>query len=139
MSTDQEQMKRKILFTTGIRSDYDILYSVIRAVDEHPQMEANLIITGAHLAELYGRTVDQVELDEFKIVARIESLLNSNSAASRVKSAAIQMVTLVDVFVQTRPDIAIAMADREEALTVAIAGAYMGIPVAHIGGGDFAE
>ena len=139
MSTKQERAKRRILFTTGIRSDYDILYSVMRAVDQHPKTEVNLVITGAHLAKLYGHTVDQVELDEFKTVARIESLLNSDTPAGRVKSAAIQLVGLVDVFAQIRPDIVVAMADREEALTVAMAGAYMGIPVAHIGGGDHAD
>jgi GDP/UDP-N,N'-diacetylbacillosamine 2-epimerase (hydrolysing) len=131
--------KRTILFTTGIRSDYDILYSVMRAVDQHPNTETNLVITGAHLAELYGHTVEQVERDGFRVVARIESLLNSDTAAGRVKSAAIQLISLVDVFAQVRPDIAVAMADREEALTVAMAGAYMGIPVAHIGGGDHAD
>lgn len=131
--------KRTILFTTGIRSDYDILYSVMRAVDQHPQMEAGLVITGAHLAELYGHTVEQVEHDGFRVVARIESLLNSNTAAGRVKSAAIQLQSLVDVFTQVHPAIAVAMADREEALTVAMAGAYMGIPIAHIGGGDHAD
>lgn len=139
MSTNQGWAKRRILFTTGIRSDYDILYSVMRAVDQHPKTEVNLVITGAHLVELYGHTVDQVEIDEFNVVARIENLLNSDMAAGRVKSAAIQLMSLVDVLAQIRPDIVVAMADREEALTVAIAGAYMGIPVAHIGGGDHAD
>lgn len=139
MSTNQGRAKRRILFTTGIRSDYDILYSVMQAVDQHSKTEVNLVITGAHLVELYGHTVDQVEIDEFNVVARIESLLNSDMAAGRVKSAAIQLMSLVDVLAQIRPDIVVAMADREEALTVAMAGAYMGIPVAHIGGGDHAD
>ena len=136
MSIEQEQAERRVLFTTGIRSDYDILYAVMRVVNQHPKTKVDLVVTGAHLAELYGHTVEQVEFDEFNIVARIESLLNSDTAAGRVKSAAIQLVSLVDVFAQIQPGILVAMGDREEALTVAMAGAYMGIPVAHIGGGD---
>ncbi len=137
MST--EVPRRRILFTTGIRSDYDLLYPVMRAVDQEPRTAVNLVVTGAHLAGLYGHTVEQIEADGFQIVARIESLLNSDTAAGRVKSAAVQLQGLVDVCAQVRPAIVVAMADREEALTVAMAGAYMGIPVAHIGGGDFAE
>ncbi len=139
MSIEQGRKKRRVLFTTGIRSEYDLLYPVIEAVDKHPLTEAGVIVTGAHLSSLYGHTVEHVEQDEFNIVARIESLLNSDSAAGRVKSAAIQLAGLVDVFSQLRPDIVVAMADREEALTVATAGAYMRIAVAHIGGGDTAE
>lgn len=137
MST--EPARRRILFTTGIRSDYDLLYSVMRAVNQEPRTVTNLVITGAHLAGLYGHTVQQIEADGFQIVARIESLLNSDTAAGRVKSAAIQLQSLVDLCAQLRPAIVVAMADREESLTVATAGAYMGIPVAHIGGGDFAQ
>lgn len=131
--------QRLVLFTTGIRSEYDILSTVIRAVDRHPRMKAGIVVTGAHLSELYGTTVREIEQDGFTILGRIESLLNSNTAAGRVKSAAIQLISLVDFFVQHKPDIVVAMADREESLTVAVAGSYLGIPVAHIGGGDNSE
>ena len=139
MSTKRGRAKRRILFTTGIRADYDILYSVMQGVNRHPKTESLLVVTGAHLTSLYGHTVDEVERDGFHVIARIESLLNSDTKAGRVKSAAIQLMGLVDVFAQVRPDIVIAMADREEALTVAMAGAYMSIPIAHIGAGDIAE
>ncbi|MFI5212926.1 MAG: UDP-N-acetylglucosamine 2-epimerase [Gemmatimonadales bacterium] len=130
--------KRNILFTTGIRSEYDILAAVMAAVDRHPALAAQVVVTGAHLSPMYGHTDAEVVRDGFRVVSRIESLLNSDSKAGRVKSAAIQLTGLVDVFTRERPDFVIAMADREEALTVAMAGAYLSIPVAHIGGGDTA-
>ncbi len=129
----------KILFITGIRSEYDILFPVLSAIGRLGKMETGLVISGAHLSELYGHTADLTELDGFHIVARIESLLNSDTAGARVKSAAIQLLSLVDVVADYDPDIVVAVGDREEALTIATAGAYMGIAVAHIGGGDFAE
>jgi GDP/UDP-N,N'-diacetylbacillosamine 2-epimerase (hydrolysing) len=139
MSTDKEVQKRKILFISAIRSEYDILYSVMRAVDSHPKTEANLIVAGAHLAQMYGKTADLVERDGFHVVGRFETLLNSDTAAGRAKSLAIELLSVVDVLNSARPDIVIAMGDREEALTIAVAGAYMNIPVAHIGGGDHAD
>lgn len=130
---------RVVVFTTAIRSEYDILYSVIRAVEDHSDLTPQLVVSGAHLTELYGKTEDLIALDGFPVIARIENLLNADTAAARVKSAAVQLTSLVDVFAQARPDIVIAMADREDALTVAVAGAYMGIPVAHIGAGENAN
>ena len=130
---------RHVLFVSGIRSEYDILYSVIRAVGADPGMRASVLVTGAHLAPMYGRSVREVEADGVEIAGRVESLLNTDSAAGRVKSAAIQLAGIVDVFVNQRPDLVVAPMDREEAMTVALAGAYMGIPVAHIGGGDSSD
>jgi len=131
--------KRKVLFVTGIRSEYDILYSIIKAVRESAALEPEVVVTGAHLSPMYGNTSKEVEGDGFPIVARIESLLNSDTPAGRVKSAAIQLSGLVEVFIRSRPDFVIAPMDREEAINVALAGAYMGIPVVHVGGGDTAE
>lgn len=130
---------RSVLFVTGIRSEYDILYSVMRAAQDHPDLTVELVVTGAHLSPMYGFTSREVERDGFPIVARIENLLNSDSPAGRVKSAAIQLSSLVDVFAQRQPTFVVAPMDREEAITVALAGAYMRMPVVHIGGGDTAE
>jgi GDP/UDP-N,N'-diacetylbacillosamine 2-epimerase (hydrolysing) len=139
MSTDKKGRKRRILFISAIRSEYDILYSVMRAVDGHPKTEANLIVAGAHLAQMYGKTADLITHDGFRIVGHFETLLNSDTAAGRAKSLAIELMGVVDVVDFTRPDIVVAMGDREDALTIAVAGAYMNIPVAHIGGGDHAD
>jgi GDP/UDP-N,N'-diacetylbacillosamine 2-epimerase (hydrolysing) len=130
---------RKILFVTGIRSEYDILYSVMRAVEKSPALELRLVVTGAHLAPMYGSTVREIEKDGFPITARIQSLLNSDRPSARAKSAAIQLASLVDVISGEKPHFLVAPMDREEAVTVALAGAYMRIPVAHLGGGDTAE
>lgn len=129
----------KILFISGIRSEYDIIYSVLLALQNRPGIDTALVLTGAHLSSLYGRTADLAELDGVKIIGRIESLLNSDSSSARLKSTAVQLLGLVDVISSFGPQILVAVGDREEALTMAMAGAYMGIPVAHIGGGDFAE
>ena len=128
--------RRKVLFVTGIRSEYDLLHSAIAAVHESPGMDVGLVVTGAHCSPMYGETAREVERDGFPIIARIENLLNSDSLAGRVKSAATQLAGLVDVLAFWRPDFVVAPMDREEAMTVALAGSYMRIPVVHIGGGD---
>jgi GDP/UDP-N,N'-diacetylbacillosamine 2-epimerase (hydrolysing) len=128
--------KRKIIGVTGIRSEYDIMSSVFRAINEHPALELQLAVTGAHLADAYGYTMNNIRNDGFTIADEIESLINGDQASSRVKGLAIQLQGLVQTVVRTKPDILLVLGDREESMTTALVGAYMNIPVAHIAGGD---
>lgn len=128
--------KRLILGVTGIRSDYDIMSTVFRAISDHPDLELQLVVTGAHLSEAYGNTINEIRADGFVVADEIESLLNGDQASFRVKGLAIQLQGLVQTVARIRPDILLVLGDREEAMTTALVGAYMNIPVAHIAGGD---
>lgn len=128
--------RRLVLGVTGIRSEYDIMSSVYRAISNHPQLELQLVVTGAHLADSFGNTVDEVRADGFVVAEEIESLLNGDQASFRVKGLAIQLQGLVQTVARIKPDILLVLGDREEAMTTALVGAYMNIPVAHIAGGD---
>jgi len=128
--------KRKILGITGIRSEYDIMSSVFSAIEEHPALELEVVITGAHLADAFGYTAREVRSDGFVVADEVESLINGDQASSRVKGLAIQLQGLIQTICRVHPDFLIVLGDREEAMTTALAGAYMNIPVAHIAGGD---
>ena len=128
--------QKKILAVTGIRSEYDIMSSVFRAIVGHPDLDLQLVVTGAHLSEAYGNTIDEIRADGFVVVDEIESLLNGDQASFRVKGLAIQLQGLVQTVARIKPDILLVLGDREEAMTTALVGAYMNIPVAHICGGD---
>ncbi len=127
---------RLVLAVTGIRSEYDIMSSVFTAIENHPSLELQLVVTGAHLSEDYGFTIKEIEQDGFKIVDQIESLLNSDSTSGRVKGLAIQLQGLAQTVSRVKPDFLLVLGDREESMTTALIGAYMNIPVAHIAGGD---
>ncbi|MBO9607974.1 MAG: UDP-N-acetylglucosamine 2-epimerase (hydrolyzing) [Paenibacillaceae bacterium] len=128
--------KRKVLGVTGIRSEYDIMSSVFAAIKEHPALELELIVTGAHLSPTYGLTVEEIKRDGFVIADEIESLINGDRDASRVKGLAIQLQGMVQTACRVRPDFLLVLGDREEAMTTALVGAYLNIPVAHVAGGD---
>jgi len=128
--------KRKILGITGIRSEYDIMSSVFRAIQVHPALELELAVTGAHLADAYGYTINEIHNDGFVIADEVESLINGDQASSRVKGLAIQLQGLVQTVTRTKPDFLLVLGDREESITTALIGSYMNIPVAHVAGGD---
>ncbi|ATW25678.1 UDP-N-acetylglucosamine 2-epimerase [Candidatus Formimonas warabiya] len=128
--------KRKVLGVTGIRSEYDIMSSVFGAIHHHPLLELELIVTGAHLAPAYGFTIQEIKQDGFKIADEVESLINGDIASTRVKGMAIQLQGMVQTVRRVNPDFLLVLGDREEAMSTALIGAYMNIPVVHIGGGD---
>lgn len=129
-------VRRKILAVTGIRSEYDIMSSVFRAIQSHPRLELEIAVTGAHLSEAYGHTINEIRADGFPIADEIESLLNGDRNASRVKGLAVQLQGLIQTTVRVTPDILLVLGDREESMSTALLGAYMNIPVAHVAGGD---
>lgn len=134
-----EMKKKKIMIITAIRSEYNILHPIIKSIKKHPLLDLKLIVTGAHLTPSFGSTVKDIENDGFKIDEKIESLLDSDSPSGRAKSIAIQLFSLINTVERLNPDIIIAPFDREEALTAAIVGTYLNVPIIHIGGGDKVE
>lgn len=130
---------KKVLAFSGIRSDYDLLSGLYKRINNDPNFSFGLIVSGAHLSETYGYTVKQIEADNLPILAKIESLLDSNSQASRLKSAAICMQNCLHTVEAFNPDVIIYPGDREDVIVGALVGAYLGITTVHFFGGDHAS
>ncbi len=132
----KKHRRLKILSFTGIRSDYDLLSGLYKKIVSDRETTLFLVVSGAHLSDSYGYTVQHIENDKIPILARIESLIDSNSPASRIKSAAILMQCCIHSIVKFNPDVIICAGDREDALVAAMIGAYLKIPSIHFFGGD---
>jgi GDP/UDP-N,N'-diacetylbacillosamine 2-epimerase (hydrolysing) len=129
-------MPKTILALTGIRSEYDILYPVLKALDSHPEFNLQVVVAGAHLAPRFGLTLKQIESDGFEIADKIESLIDSDTLSSRIKSGAIELLGLIQTVERVKPNFLIVVGDREESMMAALVGAYMNIAVVHLAGGD---
>ena len=130
------QSKRLILGITGIRSEYDIMSSVYNSIKNDPNLDLKLVVTGAHLTEEFGLTVEEIKKDGFDIADQIPSLLSGGDLSLRVKGLAIQLQSIIQTVKRINPDLLLVLGDREESMSAALTGAYMNIPVAHIAGGD---
>lgn len=131
-------MTKKILSFTSIRSDYDLMSSLYRLLQDDPDVDLKLLVSGAHMSYTYGHTVDLIELDGFSILQKFETLLDSNTCMARVKSAAVLLQNSVDVVAHYKPDLIIYAGDREDTLVAATLSGYLGIPSVHFYGGDHA-
>jgi UDP-N-acetylglucosamine 2-epimerase (non-hydrolysing)/GDP/UDP-N,N'-diacetylbacillosamine 2-epimerase (hydrolysing) len=127
---------RKILAITGIRSDYDLMSGLYRKLHQDTEIDLRLLVGGAHMSKTYGHTIDQIRSDGFTILHAIESLIDSDSPASRLKTASIMLQGAVDCVANWQPDIIIYAGDREEVWIGAMLGTYLEIPTVHFYGGD---
>jgi UDP-N-acetylglucosamine 2-epimerase len=50
---------RKICVITGTRAEFGILSYVMKEIIEHPNLELSLVVTGMHLSEDYGLTIEE--------------------------------------------------------------------------------
>ena len=126
----------KILAFTAIRSEYDLLSTVYKHLRDDPDIDFKLIVSGAHLSRNYGYTVKDIEKDNMPILAKIETLINSDSKASRIKSGSILLQNAIDIVANYSPDLILYAGDREDVIMVSLIGGYLEIPTLHFFGGD---
>ncbi|MGY0372539.1 UDP-N-acetylglucosamine 2-epimerase [Clostridium sp. JNZ J1-5] len=129
-------MKRKIAVITGTRADYGIYYSVLKAIENHSELDLSLIVCGMHLSSEFGLTVEEIESDGFFIADKIETILSSDTGASMAKSIGITLMGVTQTLERIKPDVLLVLGDRGEMMAGALAAIHMNIPVAHIHGGE---
>lgn len=128
-------MTRKILYISGTRADYGLMRSVLRKIHEHPELSLDIIVTGMHLMDEFGHTIDEVRADPYKYYI-VDVRYESDTKESMATFIGKFIQSLTPVVSDLKPDIILILGDRGEMLAGAIVGAYLSIPVAHIHGGE---
>jgi len=124
---------------TGSRAEYGLLYWLIKEIQADPGLELQIIVTGAHLSPEHGLTYQTIVADGFKIDAKVEMLLSSDTPVGIAKSIGLGVIGFADALEHVKPDILVLLGDRYEILAVAQAALIAKTPVAHIAGGDTTE
>ncbi|MCM1154907.1 MAG: UDP-N-acetylglucosamine 2-epimerase [Roseburia sp.] len=127
---------KKVCVVTGTRAEYGLLKSLIQKINNDPDMELQLVVTGMHLSPEFGLTYKEIEQDGFQITERNEMLLSSDTPNGITKSIGLGTIGFADIFTGIVPDMVVILGDRYEALAAAIAAMVHRIPIAHIHGGE---
>jgi len=144
-------LARKIAVMTGTRADYGLLRPLIAELSaasegDNPTVELQLIVTGTHLSEEHGRTIEEIVRDGYAPAAEVDiwaaeptkDLLGEEGSASL--TAAVETGEAVAKFSlilnHLKPDVVVVLGDRLEAFAMATAATILLIPVAHIHGGE---
>jgi len=121
------------------RADYGHLYWPLKRMQQHPALEPQLILFGAHLSPEFGLTCQDAVDDGFEIYDQIECLLSSDTDVGMAKTIGLASLGLTDTLARLRPDVLLVIADRYEMLAAASVALALRIPMAHIEGGEISR
>lgn len=131
--------RRKVAVFTGNRAEYGLQYPILKAISNHPGLEYQLLVSGAHLDDNFGRTLDEIRADGFRIDAEVKINMSSYSRIATAQAIGSGVQSISAALEELRPDIVVVYADRFEGFSAVIAASQMNIPTAHIEGGDLTE
>ena len=130
---------KKICFITAARSEYGVLKWLMNDVQRNNCFQLQLIVTGGHLLQEQGHTIDTIINDGFTINATVDAKLDMTSNETIAESMGRMAMKLAPVFNELKPDLLVVLGDRYELLPICNTAFIMRIPIAHLSGGDITE
>lgn len=127
---------RKVCVVIGSRANYSSIKSAMRAIQNHPELELQVVAGASALLDRYGSVVDLIERDGFKPAAKVYMLVEGETPATMAKSTGLGLIELPTIFEQLQPDVVLTVGDRFETMATTLAAAYMNISLAHTMGGE---
>ena len=120
-----------ITVVTGNRSDWGLLELLVDKMNANPDFNVSVVATGSHLSPHHGYTVEEVDPDE-----TVEILLASDTKKSMSISMGLAMQQFPQVYRKLYTDLVLLLGDRYEIFAAATSAYTLGIPIAHIYGGE---
>jgi len=127
---------RKVVYISGTRADFGLLASTLMLMQQSEALDISVCVTGMHLDDCYGNTVNEIEAAGLRICGRIPVNLSDADGATMAKAIAVELKGIVGVLQTEEPDMVIVLGDRGEMLSGAIAAIHLNIPVVHLHGGE---
>ena len=132
---------KKIAVVTTTRAEYGLLAPIIKRLRdfENPDLKVELIVSGTHLYEEFGMTVNEIKAQSVRIDHEVLIPVNSYGAVDISNNQAVALGKFAQLFSKEKYSALLILGDRYEMLAVAIAASNARIPIFHISGGDVTE
>jgi len=127
---------KKICIVVGSRANYSSIKSLIRAVQNHPNLELQIIACASALLERYGRVVDQIEKDGYPCNLKLNFIVEGETPLTMAKTTGLGLIDMTNALEILKPDFVVTVGDRYETMATTIAATYMNIPLVHTMGGE---
>jgi UDP-hydrolysing UDP-N-acetyl-D-glucosamine 2-epimerase len=128
--------RRRICVYIGGRANYSSAKSILAQVMAHPALELQVIAGAASVVDRYGELTKVLEADGFPVSYRFFNLVEGETPLTMTKTTGLGLIEASTALDNLRPDVVLVVGDRYDVLPVAIAAAYMNIPLAHTMGGE---
>lgn len=108
----------------------------LERIYDDSRLGLELCVTGMHLIESYGHTIDEITEAGLPIAGIIPVHLDGSDGASMAHAIANALHGMVELLASRRPDMVLLLGDRGEMLAGALAAIHLNIPIVHIHGGE---
>lgn len=132
-------MKHKVCVVTGTRADYGVLRPTLFRLSKNDFINLDLLVTGSHLSDKFGNTKSEIMIDGFENISLLPIPIEDDTKKGMAFSTGSALISLTDYFSINCPDLLLLLGDRFEMLAAAVSAHMLGIPIAHISGGDVTE
>lgn len=126
---------KKVVYLTGSRAEFGLMQKILQAVEADNKLELVLLATGMHLLQEFGETINQVR-GKFPLVKIIDATYEQDNRLSMARFVTKCAGQIVEILHQEKPDLVLVLGDRGEQLAMAMAAAYLAIPIIHLHGGE---
>lgn len=127
---------KKICIVTTTRADYGLFRRIIKLINQDSKLNLLLVVTGTHLEDKYGNTIEEIEFDNFPISYKINMNMSKNKEIDIINSMAIAQKKFGKIYEKEKPDLLLILGDRYELIPICSSAMIFKIPIAHISGGE---
>jgi len=128
--------KKKICVVVASRANYGRVKYLMRAIEDHPLLELQLIVGASTMLQRFGPAIDVIKRDGFYPHRSIFYVIEGETLSTQAKSTGLGIVELATAFEDLAPDMVVTVADRFETMATAIASTYLNICLVHLQGGE---
>ena len=134
-----QEKRWKVCVVTGTRAEYGILRRILYKLRDDDELDLQLAVTGTHLSAKFGNTQMEIQNDGFNEYDRIPIPVENDDRFGMAVATGVAVEAFARYFAGKRPDILLVLGDRYEAFAAVTAAYILGVPAAHISGGDVTE
>ena len=129
----------KLCVVTATRAEFGLLSGVMELIESDASLELQVVVTGAHLMEEFGHTVDAVRSAGFAVSAEVTEITSAETNADVAHQVGAGISGFTKALGSLTPDAIVILGDRYEMLAAAVAAFFLGIPIVHLHGGEVTE
>ena len=87
-------MPRKVCVVITARPSYSRVKTALKAIDDNPDLELQLVVAASALLDRYGTAINFVEEDGFRVAAKVYMVLEGENPTSMAKTTGIGLLEL---------------------------------------------
>ena len=127
--------KKKICFITGSRAEYGLIEKIVDLFSKDKYFKTYLIVTGSHLSNKFGRTINKISKKNIQI-KKISINLNSDSKRLIYSNQKKLSHEIYNFCLNVKPTCFVVLGDRFEIFSLCSYIQFLNIPIVHIHGGE---